>query len=278
MHTRRETWLAWLTLAPPLSLLLLAFIWPVAQFLALAFESEAGPFAPFSQLLAVGVYRRIFGNTMAMAAVVTLACVLIAYPVAFVLNQARGIWFRVVLYCVLFPLWVSVLVRTFSWILILERNGPLNRNLIDAGLIDEPLKLLFSNTGVFLGMVHVLVPYAVLPIYTSISRIDPHLLLASDGLGATPLQSFRRVWLPLSLPGVAGGAGFVFLLSLGFFVTPALLGGVNAISLSMLIQQFVTEQLDWPRAAAASIILFAAVLLVLAVSARFLRLGQSGAR
>jgi len=278
MQTRRETWLAILTLALPLGLLVLAFLWPVAQFLAQAFQSEAGPFAPFAQLLSVSVYRRIFANTMALAAMVTLACVLIAYPVAFALHQARGIWFRVILYCVLFPLWVSVLVRTFSWILILERNGPLNRILIGGGLIDEPIKLLFSNAGVFLGMVHVLVPYAVLPIYTSLSRIDPHLLLASDGLGATPVQSFRRVWLPLSLPGVAGGAGFVFLLSLGFFVTPALLGGVNAISLSMLIQQFVTEELDWTRAAAASVILLATVLLVLAVSARFLRLGQSGAR
>lgn len=278
MQTRREAWLALLTLALPLALLLLAFVWPVAQFLAQAFQSDAGPFAPFVKLLSVGVYRRIFVNTMVLAAAVTLACVLIAYPVAFVLNLARGLWFRIILYCVLFPLWVSVLVRTFSWILILERNGPLNRMLLGSGITDEPLKLLFTNAGVFLGMVHVLVPYAVLPIYTSISRIDPHLVLASDGLGATPAQSFRRVWLPLSLPGVAGGAGFVFLLSLGFFVTPALLGGVNAISLSMLIQQFVAEQLDWTRAAAASILLFAIVLLVLAVSSRFLRLGQAGTR
>jgi len=225
MQTRRETWLAMLTLALPLGMVLVAFVWPVAQFLSQAFQSEAGPLAPFAQLLTVGVYRKIFVNTMGLAAVVTLACVLIAYPVAFALHHARGVWFRVILYCVLFPLWVSVLVRTFSWILILERNGPLNRALVGGGLIDEPLKLLFSNAGVFLGMVHVLVPYAVLPIYTSLSRIDPHLLLASDGLGATPVQSFRRVWLPLSLPGVAGGAGFVFLLSLGFFVTPALLGG-----------------------------------------------------
>lgn len=235
MHTRREAILAAMTLALPLVLLFFAFLWPVAQFLSQAFQSEAGPFAPFIQLLSVRVYRMIFVNTMLMAAAVTLACVLIAYPIAFALHHARGLWFRIILYCVLFPLWVSVLVRTFSWILILERGGPLNRMLVGAGLIDEPLKLLFSNMAVFLGMVHVLVPYAVLPIYTAVSRIDPHLLLASDGLGAGPVQSFRRVWLPLSLPGVAGGAGFVFLLSLGFFITPALLGGVNAISLSMLI-------------------------------------------
>lgn len=275
--SRRERAVAIAVLLLPVSFMLAWFVLPLAQFLAQAFQSPDGPWAPFTSLLGVGVYRRIFLNTLALALAVTLAALLIAYPTAFVLARARGWAFQVILYCVLFPLWVSVLVRTFSWMLILETNGPINRALLGAGVIDAPLRLLFNDVGVFIGMVHVLTPYAVLPIYTVMSRIDDRLLQASDGLGASLAQTFVRVYLPLSLPGIAGGAAIVFLLSLGFFITPALLGGINAISLSMLIEQFVTDDLDWVRAAAASLILFVSVLLILAVSARFLRIGQVAA-
>lgn len=242
-----------------------------------AFQDPAGPFAPFERLIAVGVYRRIFINTVILAFNVTIICVLLAYPVAYVLSRLKGGIFYLVLYCVLFPLWISVLVRTFSWMLLLERNGPINRFLMEASVIDAPLKLLFNDTGVYIGMVHVLLPYAIVPIYTVMARIDRRLLLASDGLGASIFDTFRRVYLPLTLPGVAGGAGFVFLLSMGFFITPALLGGLNAISLSMLIEQFVNEELDWPMAAAASIILLIAVLFILAVFARFMSFGKGSA-
>lgn len=275
--SRRERAAAVAVLLPPVAFMLVWFVLPLGQFLAQAFQSPAGPWAPFETLLGTRVYREIFFNTLSLAFAVTLAALLISYPTAFVLVRARGAVFQLILYCVLFPLWVSVLVRTFSWMLILETNGPINRALVDGGLIDAPLKLLFNDIGVFIGMVHVLTPYAVLPIYTAMSRIDERLLLASDGLGASLVQTFLRVYLPLTLPGVAGGAAIVFLLSLGFFITPALLGGINAISLSMLIEQFVNENLDWVRAAAASIVLFVSVLVILGISARFLRIGQMAA-
>lgn len=272
--SRRERAAALAVLLLPVAFMLVWFVLPLGQFLAQAFGSDAGPWAPFASLLGTRVYREIFLNTFSLALAVTLAALLIAYPVAFVLARARGAVFQLVLYCVLFPLWVSVLVRTFSWMLILGTNGPINRALVGAGLIEAPLKLLFNDTGVFIGMVHVLTPYAVLPVYTAMRRIDARLVQASDGLGASLLQTFLRVYLPLTLPGVAGGAAIVFLLSLGFFITPALLGGINAISLSMLIEQFVSGNLDWVRAAAASIVLFASVLVILGISARFLRVGQ----
>ncbi|MDA8578618.1 ABC transporter permease [Rhodobacteraceae bacterium] len=264
------------TLAVPVLFMLVWFVVPLTIFLSQAFGDPAGAFAPFKTLLGTRVYRQVFSNTLQLAAVITVATVLISYPIAFVLSRAKGGWFQLILYCVLFPLWVSVLVRTFSWVLILETNGPLNRALVATGIADAPIQLLFNDTGVFIGMVHVLTPYALLPIYTAMSRIDGHLMMASDGLGASLWNTFRRVYLPLTLPGVAGGAAFVFLLSLGFFITPAVLGGVNAISLAMLIEQFVNEQLNWVQAAAASLILLFAVLVILGVFSKFIKLGGTG--
>jgi putative spermidine/putrescine transport system permease protein len=181
---------------------------------------------------------------------------------------------QIALYCVLVPFWISVLVRTFSWMLLLERNGPVNTLLVSSGLIDKPLKLLFNDFAVHLGMVHVLLPYAVLPIYAAMLKVDPRLLLASDGLGATGAQTFWRIYLPLTARGVAAGAIFVFLLALGFYITPALLGGLHNLTVALLIDNFVNERLVWPLAAAASFILLAIILLILAVTARLVSLQQ----
>jgi putative spermidine/putrescine transport system permease protein len=218
------------------------------------------------------VYRRVLVNTFVVALAVTAITVVLAWPVSYLLSRLKGAAFVVVLYGVLFPFWISVLVRTFSWMILLERNGPINRFLVSLGVTDQPLPLLFNDTGVMIGMVHVLLPYAILPLYAAMTRIDRRLLLASDGLGASLFDTFRRVYLPLSLPGLLGGATFVFLLSLGFYITPALLGGANAITLSMLIASFVTDRLAWSLAAAASLVLLALVLILLALTARLLPL------
>jgi ABC-type spermidine/putrescine transport system permease subunit I len=137
-------------------------------------------------------------------------------------------------------------------------------------VIDQPFALLFNHTGVVIGMVHVLLPYAIIPLYAAMSRIDPRLIMASDGLGASLLNTFVRVYLPLCVPGIMGGVTFVFLLSLGFFITPALLGGANAMTISMLISGFVTDRLAWSLAGAGSIMLLTLVLAVLALLARSL--------
>jgi putative spermidine/putrescine transport system permease protein len=187
-----------------------------------------------------------------------------------VLSRLKGAWFAVALYGVLFPFWISVLVRTFAWMMLLERNGPINRLLMSTGLTDAPLALLFNNVGVLVGMIHILLPYMILPLYGAMIRIDRRLLLASDGLGAGLLDTFRRIYFPLCLPGLAGGATFVFLLSLGFFITPALLGGSNAITLSMLIASFVNDRLAWSLAAAGSMALLAIVLVLMGLTARLL--------
>jgi ABC-type spermidine/putrescine transport system permease subunit I len=254
---------------PALAILSVAFLWPLVKLAILSLSSQTGALAAYIEILGDDVYRHVFVNTFVFAAVVTAFALVIGYPIAFALTRLSFSWRAVLFACVLFPLWISVLVRTFSWMLLLEKNGPINRMLTGSGLIDTPLPLLFNSTGVLIGMVHVLLPYAVLPIYASLVRIDPALLRASEGLGASPVTTFRRVLLPLSARGIATAATFVFLLSLGFFVTPMLLGGPANLTLSMLIENLVNERLAWPLAAAGSMVLLAASLLILAIAGRF---------
>jgi putative spermidine/putrescine transport system permease protein len=261
-----------LLIAPAMLVLAVVFVIPLARLFSLAFSDPAGALAPFQTLVESPVYRQVAVNTLVVAAVVTAICAILAWPVAYMLSRLKGIWFLVALYGVLFPFWISVLVRTFAWMLLLERNGPLNRFLMGFGLTDGPVALLFNNVGVMIGMVHVLLPYMILPLYSAMTRIDQRLLLASDGLGAGLLDTFRRIYFPLCLPGLAGGATFVFLLSLGFFITPALLGGSNAITLSMLIASFVNDRLAWSLAAAGSLALLAIVLMIMGLTARLLPL------
>lgn len=265
---------ALLLILPATAFLLLWFVVPLCRLLSLAFTGEAGGFESLWTLLSSNVYQRVLGNTMIVAVIVTLLTLVLAWPVAYVLTRLKGIGFMLMLYGVLFPFWISVLVRTFSWMLLLERNGPINRLLMGLGVTDQPLALLFNETGVLIGMTHVLLPYAVLPLFSAMNRIDRRLLQASDGLGAAPLDTFRRIYLPLSLPGLFGGGTFVFLLCLGFFITPALLGGANAMTLSMLISSFVTDRLAWSLAAAGSIILLAIVLVLMGLAMRLLPLDK----
>lgn len=263
---------ALLLVAPAVLFLAVWFIIPLSRLFSLAFTGDQATAEPFSELIASEVYRRVFLRTLWVAALVTCIALLLAYPVAAFLSHLRGVRFLLALYGVLFPLWISVLVRTFSWMLLLERNGPINRALRDVGLIEHPFSFLFNDVGVVIGMVHVMVPYAVLPLYAAITRIDRRLLLASDGLGASPLFTFRRVYLPLSMPGVVAAAAFVFLLSLGFFVTPALLGGANAMTAPMLMAGFVSDRLAWSLAGAASLMLLATILVLLWLVSRFVPL------
>jgi ABC-type spermidine/putrescine transport system permease subunit I len=254
---------------PALVILSAAFLLPLVKLALLSLSTPGAPLEAYREILGDDIYRRVFVNTFVFALVVTAICLVIGYPIAFALTRLSFGWRALLFACVLFPLWISVLVRTFSWMLLLEKNGPINRLLIGSGLIDTPLPLLFNSTGVLIGMVHVLLPYAVLPIYASLIRIDPALLRASEGLGASPVTTFRRVLLPLSARGIATACTFVFLLSLGFFVTPMLLGGSANLTLPMLIESLVNERLAWPLAAAGSMVLLAASLLILAIAGRF---------
>ena len=270
----REDIATTLLLLPALIFLGGWFLVPLGQLFSLSLNYEAGPFAAYTELLGSTVFRQVFLNTLTLSAIVTVICVILAYPTAYLLTRLKGFWFAVALYCVLVPFWISVLVRTFSWMLLLERNGPVNRLLMATGLSAAPLPLLFNDFAVYLGMVHVLLPYAILPMYSSMLRVDARLLQASEGLGASNLTTFLRIYLPLTMPGVLAGGAFVLLLALGYYITPTLLGGLQNLTAAMLIDNFVNERLVWPLAAAASFILLFMVLAILALASKFLSLGS----
>ncbi len=264
---------AWLItaglLAPALVFLALAFLGPLGVLFQLSISSPEGALAAYEEILGSGVYRQVFLNTLVLSFWVAALAVLLSYPTAYMLSRLSGLAAAIGFWCVLLPLWISVLVRTFAWILLLERNGPVNRLLVGSGLTDQPIAILFESPAVYIGMVHVLLPYALLPIYASMRGVDERLLQASEVLGATPFKTFVRVYLPLTLPGVAAGFLLVFLLALGFYVTPAMLGSMRNLTVAMLIDVFVNEQLIWPLAAAAAFCLLTVVLLLLGVASRF---------
>lgn len=272
-HTRRH-WGAAGLLAPAALFFVACFAYPLVELLRLSFTSNNGPFAPYAELAGSEVYRRVFASTLLLSVEVTVISVVLAYPCAHLLTRLRGVWRNLAFWCVLFPFWVSSLVRTFSWMLLLEQRGPVNQALTFITASRTPLELLFHESGVIIGMTHVLLPYAILPIYASMVRIDRRLMLASESLGASPFTTFRRVFLPLSFPGVGAAAVLVFLMSLGFYITPALLGGPANTSIAMIIEQLVNERLVWPLAGAASVLLVVATFAILGLTARAVPIGR----
>ena len=258
-------------LAPAMLIVLLAFIVPLARLVGISLSAPAGPLVAYAHVLGDDIYARVFVNTFVIAIAVTVIALLIAFPVAFALTRLSRSWRAIVFASVLMPLWISVLVRTFSWMLVLERNGPVNRLIVASGLVDQPLPLLFNRTGVLIGMVHVLLPYMVLPVYGAVRRLDPALVAAAQGLGASNWRIFWRIYLPLTLPGIFAGAVIVFVLSLGFYITPALLGGGKVMMVAVMIEQEVRQTLNWPFAAALSAVLLALTLGVYSFAQLFIR-------
>jgi ABC-type spermidine/putrescine transport system permease subunit I len=254
---------------PALVLLAVFFLFPVARFLSFSFET--GNLDWYAQALGKELYLRVLWDTFEIAALVTVFCLLLGYPLGFLIATTTPFWATVGFIFVLLPLWTSVLVRTYAWMVLLGRNGVLNRLLMDAGLITTPLPLLHNFTGVLIGMVHVLLPYMVLLIYGAVRRLDPALVQAAQGLGASSWRIFWRIYVPLTMNGIFAGCVLVFVLSLGFFITPALLGGGRVIMISVLIEQQVRETLNWPFAAALSAVLLTATLAVYALAQRFAR-------
>jgi ABC-type spermidine/putrescine transport system permease subunit I len=256
----RSTALLLATALPAVLFLLVFYIAPMALLFAESFEG--GTFKHFEKALTDGLYVGVLVDTLLIAACVSLVCLLLGYPVAYFLASTRAPWPTIGIIFVLLPFWTSILVRTYGWMILLGRNGIINRALIELGLIATPLPLLNNINGVLIGMVHVLLPYMVFPIYAVMRRIDPGLLAAAEGLGAPGWQIFRRIYFPLTLPGVLAGVTLVFIVAIGFFITPALLGGGKVITVAVLIEMQVRQFLNWGFAAALSAVLLGATLLV----------------
>ena len=248
---------------PALLLLLGLFALPLGRLFALSFAG--GSLEWYEKALTGGLYTTILLRTFEIAAIVTACCLLIGYPVAFLLATTTPTWRAIGFAFVMLPLWTSVLVRTYAWMVLLGRNGIINRLLIDTGLMDQPLPLLNSKMAVVLGMVHVMLPFMILPIYSAVTRIDPDLEKAARGLGASTLRVVTTIYLPLTLRGIVAGVTLVFVVSLGFYITPALLGGGKVLMFAMVIEQQVREFLAWNFAGALSVILLVVTLLAFGV-------------
>jgi putative spermidine/putrescine transport system permease protein len=244
---------------PALLLLVLLFVLPLGRLFALSFEG--GTLDWYGKALTGGLYTTILLRTFEIAAIVTLCCLVIGYPVAFLLATTTPLWRALGFAFVMLPLWTSVLVRTYAWMVLLGRNGIINRVLIDSGLMETPLPMLNSKMAVVLGMVHVMLPFMILPIYSALTRVDSDLPKAARGLGASPQRVLTTIYLPMTLRGIVAGVTLVFVVSLGFYITPALLGGGKVLMFAMVIEQQVREFLAWNFAGALSAILLAVTLL-----------------
>jgi putative spermidine/putrescine transport system permease protein len=264
----------WSLLVLPAAVFLLAFF--LAPLLLMSLRSVTDPvgagLSNYEKFFAQEAYLRVLTNTFWIAALSTVTCLVIGYPFAYLMTIVPGRLAGLLLIAVLLPFWSSLLVRTFAWQVILRDTGIINRFLLDLGLISEPLTLIRTTGGVILGMSHILLPFMVLPIYAVMRRIDPEFGRAAANLGASPARAFLRVFVPLSLPGVVAGCLLVFVLALGFYITPALLGGLRDQMISQLIVQQIQQRLDWGFGTAMSVLLMVITLVILFAASRAIRL------
>jgi len=242
MNDRRS---AWLLIAPALLLVGVIYFLPLARVLAISVMEPEPGLGNYALLFTSAPIQRVLGTTLRICLFTTSITLVLAYVVAYVLTHAKPTAQRLMMLGVLLPLWMSVLVRAFAWVTLLRRQGLVNNALIGMGAIDESLALMWNEIGVTIGMVHYMLPLGILPLWAAMRDIDGRVLAASRGLGASATQTFLRVFFPLSLPGVIGSGLLVFIFSLGFFVTPAILGGGKTIMIAEYINLQVHESLRW---------------------------------
>jgi putrescine transport system permease protein len=273
----------------------LPFVWLAAFFLlplvlvaGISFAQSADSIPPFRPLfgrtsagweshLTLINYRelaegclRVYANSLGNAALATLLCLLVGYPIAFAIARAPGVWRHLLLFLVILPFWTSFLIRVYAWIALLQPSGLVNRLFLATGLIDAPVPLLYNGFSVELGLVYSYLPFMILPLYGSLSRLDESLLEAAADLGAPPWRVFQGVILPLTLPGIAAGTLLVFIPAVGEFVIPDLLGGPDTLMIGKLMWQEFFDNADWPAASALAVALVLVLTLPLLVAQRLL--------
>lgn len=268
---RRRVRLNFWTLAglPGLAFLAFAFGAPMVMILVKG-VTEPGP-SNFEFIFTDELFRRSLVRTVQVSGLVTLLCVVLGFPYAYAMARCGPVLRAWLGGALLISFWTSLLVRTFAWILLLQDTGLVNEALIGAGVVDSPVSLIRTMPGVVIGMVHILLPYYVLPMYAQMRKIDLSLMTAAESLGAPPRRAFWKVFVPLSLPGLISGATLVFLLALGFYVTPALLGSGSTLVIGELIVQQISGVLNWGVGSALAVALLVMTLTLLGVVARFTR-------
>lgn len=244
----------WL-LVPSILFLAVFFVFPLMKLVAISLPDGSTEF--YQQIFTTPVFLRVIGETFRVSALVMVLTVVVAYPYAYAMAHSGRTVLLLLTVALLIPFWVSLLLRSFSWIVLLQNSGLINDFLISIGLIDKPLRLIRTPLGVMVGMVHILLPYAVLPLYTVMKKIDLRLLEASSICGASWMRGFVRIYFPLSLPGVMASAILTFTLALGFYITPALLGSPRNMMIAQMIAGQFNEQLNFGLGAALAVVLMA---------------------
>lgn len=251
---------------PALVLVALLLVLPVGWLFYLSVvEKERYSLVHYERLVQEPAYVTILWNTVEVSVLVTLVCVLLGYPLAYLLAQLPPRAANLGLIVVILPFWTALLVRTYAWLVLLQRRGLANTLLVNLGLITEPIPLVHNMTGTVIGMTHILLPFLILPLYASMRAIDPDYVRAAASLGASPVRAFWQIFLPLSLPGLVAGLLLVFVLCLGFYVTPALLGGGKTYLVAMKIEQNVNTYFAWGASSSLAVVLLVSVGLIFVV-------------
>ena len=264
-----------LSLATPAVLAVIAIVViPVGWLFYLSFVGNDGELSleNYQRMIEYKSYARTFATTFKVSLLTTLLCILIGYPLAYFLAilPARVAGFFML--AVLLPFWTSLLVRTYAWLVLLQKNGILNDFAMSVGLWDEPLKLVHNLTGTLIGMAHIMLPFLVLPLYGSMRKIERDMMHAAANLGATPIQAFWKVYFPLSISGMVAGSLIVFVLCLGFYVTPAVLGGGRVVMVATQITAILENQYNWGAASALGVVLLVATIAILFVATKLFKL------
>jgi len=270
----REQWILLGLAVPSIVTIFFVVMIPLGWLLYLSFLDKGGEFSMvnYHKMIEYKSYARVYMITFQVSILTTTLCILIGYPLAYFLSQLPKRIAGILMLTVLLPFWTSLLVRTYAWLVLLQKKGLLNDFAIHIGLWDSPIKLVHNLTGTLIGMAHIMLPFLILPLYGAMRRIDPEMMHAAANLGAKPFQAFWKIFFPMSLPGMIAGSLIVFVLCLGFYVTPAVLGGGRVVMVATQITAILENQFNWGAASAIGVVLLIATLIIIYLAGRFLKL------
>lgn len=259
---------------PLLIYLILFYAYPILAMMGKSFFDPDLTLKHYVRFFKTSTYVMVMFNTFSIAFFSTIICLVLGYMIAYLLTIVSARTAQILVVFILIPFWISILVRSYAWIVILGRNGILNQILMRWGLIETPVVLMYNRFGVYLGMINILLPFMILPLYSVMKGIDKNLIKAANILGAPSWKAFIKIYFPLSLPGVAGGCLLVFIIALGFFITPALLGGPKDTMISLLIQSQMDDFVNWGFASSSATILLMFTMIFLLIYNRILGMEQ----
>ncbi|MCX4138880.1 MULTISPECIES: ABC transporter permease [Paraburkholderia] len=273
-YQRREDRTMLLLMAPALLVIVVLLVVPLAWLSWQSIYHDGFTLENYRRMFS-GAYLETFLLTFKLSIIVTVITLVLGYPVAYFAASVSPKLSALVLGMVILPFWTSVLVRTYAWLVLLQRTGLVNKALIASGLIERPVQLAYNQFGTIIAMVHILLPFMVLPLYSAMQKIPPNLSQAGASLGGSPLHVFMRVFLPLSMSGVFAGVTLVFVLCLGFYITPELMGGGKSIMVSMVVSRNVEIYNSWGAASAVSVVLLICVFAIFYAASRVVPLEKT---